>query len=120
MPRETAQINDVSTWLPPSLDTPWQNVFFEYINYVAVKMNHLKIKPTFIRLTCEEFMLFICRSPFFPLCRVSIQIFEFGEIMYVMLLRIKKKKTTNESITKKKKKKKVKKNGPFFIQFNSL
>ena len=33
MPRETAQIDDVSTWLPPSLDTPWQNVFFEYINH---------------------------------------------------------------------------------------
>ena len=33
MPRGTAQIDDVSTWLPPSLDTPWQNVFFEYINY---------------------------------------------------------------------------------------
>ena len=30
-PRGTAQIDDVSTWLPPSLDTPWQNVFFEYI-----------------------------------------------------------------------------------------
>ena len=27
MPRGTAQIDDVSTWLPPSLDTPWQNVF---------------------------------------------------------------------------------------------
>ena len=32
MPRGTAQIDDVSTWLPPSLDTPWRNVFFEYIN----------------------------------------------------------------------------------------
>ena len=35
MPRGTAQINDVSTWLPPSLDTPWQNVFFEYIKYTV-------------------------------------------------------------------------------------
>ena len=32
MPRETAQNDDVSTWLPPSLHTPWRNVFFEYIN----------------------------------------------------------------------------------------
>ena len=32
MPRGTAQIDDISTWLPPSLHTPWQNVFFEYIN----------------------------------------------------------------------------------------
>ena len=30
--RGTAQIDDVSTWLPPSLHTPWRNVFFEYIN----------------------------------------------------------------------------------------
>ena len=29
--RGTAQSDDVSTWLPPSLHTPWQNVFFEYI-----------------------------------------------------------------------------------------
>ena len=32
MLRGTTQIDDISTWLPPSLDTPWQNVFFEYIN----------------------------------------------------------------------------------------
>ena len=36
MPRGTAQIDDVSTWLPPSLHTPWQNVFFEYINIIGV------------------------------------------------------------------------------------
>ena len=32
MPRGTTQIDDISTWLPPSLHTPWQNGFFEYIN----------------------------------------------------------------------------------------
>ena len=39
MPRGTAQINDVSTWLPPSLDTPWQNVFFEYIKKDTSTLN---------------------------------------------------------------------------------
>ena len=32
MPRGTTQIDDISTWLPPSLHTPWWYVFFEYIN----------------------------------------------------------------------------------------
>ena len=36
MPRGTAQIDDVSTWMPPSLHTPWQNVFFEYIKQTGV------------------------------------------------------------------------------------
>ena len=36
MPRGTAQIDDVSTWLPPSLDIPWQSIFFEYINIVCI------------------------------------------------------------------------------------
>ena len=30
--QRAAQIDDVLTWLPPSLHTPWRNVFFEYIN----------------------------------------------------------------------------------------
>ena len=31
-PRGTAQIDDVSIWLPPSLETPWRNVFLYYVN----------------------------------------------------------------------------------------
>ena len=34
VPRGTTQIDDVSTWLSPSLHTPWRNVFFEYINHI--------------------------------------------------------------------------------------
>ena len=26
-PRGTSQIDDISTWLPQSLETPWRNVF---------------------------------------------------------------------------------------------
>ena len=39
--RGTTQIDDVSTWLPPSLHTPWRNVFFEYIKH-PFKDGHLR------------------------------------------------------------------------------
>ena len=38
MPRGTTQIDDISTWLPPSLHTSWRNVFFEYIKNNDTKL----------------------------------------------------------------------------------
>ena len=59
MPRGTAQIDDISTWLPPSLHTPWRNVFFEYIKqrveyildnqpYMFLLWNQYNIYPIFV------------------------------------------------------------------------
>ena len=45
MPRGTAQIDDISTWLPPSLHTPWRNVFFEYIKKFPHLCWDLNLQP---------------------------------------------------------------------------
>ena len=50
--RGTAQIDDVSTWLPPSLDSPWQNVFFEYINKFKIRASVFKVGQKKLLFRC--------------------------------------------------------------------